>query len=147
MRARALLLLPVLLLCGCAAAPPPGPTYVDPGPGWVRNDQDETVLFLITDDSMARLIDIVNPAGFNKPAEGGQPGQKWLKVTCRLGNLTLQPLPIQIRALFKRNDGATIDSSAWQNATPPPSPASIPFEASNESGLATKVVIEMRRKP
>ncbi|SDU14566.1 hypothetical protein SAMN05444156_2233 [Verrucomicrobium sp. GAS474] len=133
----------VTLLAGCAGAPPPAPSYENPGPGWVRNDQDETVLFLITDDSMAKLIDIVNPTGFNKTAGG----QKAIKVTCRLGNLTLQPLAIQIRALFKKNDGSTIDSSAWQNALLPPAPAYVPFEASNESGLATKVVIELRRKP
>ena len=131
-------LLPALFL-GCAAAPVI-PAYENPGPGWVRNDMDETVLFLITDDSMAKLVDIVNPTGFTNKEKG-------LKVTCRLGNLTLQPLPIQIRALFKRANGETIDSSAWQNATLPPSPAYVPFEASNESGLATRVVIELRRKP
>ena len=142
MRAKALLPLSLaaVLLVGCAGGPPPGPSYENPGPGWTRNDMDETVLFLITDDSMAKLIDIVNPAGFNNK-------EKALKVTCRLGNLTLQPLPIQIRALFKKADGSTIDSSAWQNALLPPSPAYIPFEASDESGLATKVVIELRRRP
>ena len=139
MKALLSLSLAALLLAGCAGGPPPGPSYENPGPGWTRNDMDETVLFLITDDSMAKLIDIVNPAGFNNK-------EKALKVTCRLGNLTLQPLAIQIRALFKKADGATIDSSAWQNALLPANPAYVPFEASDESGLATKVVIELRRK-
>ena len=132
-------LLPAIaLLLGCAAQPVT-PAYENPGPGWTRNDMDETVLFLITDDSMAKQIDIVNPTGFNNK-------EKALKVTCRLGNLTLQPLPIQIRALFKDRNGATINSSAWQNAALPPAPAYVPFEASDESGQAVKVMIELRRK-
>ena len=125
-------------VAGCAGSGPQVPLPEDPGDGWIRNPLEDTALFLATNDNLAKLIDIQNLTAFSN-RDGG------LKATCHLRDITPQPLAIQIRANFRRADGTTLEESPWQSVSLPPG-RYIPFEVVNESGSATRVLIEIRLK-
>jgi len=128
-------------LAGCASTPKETvvPAPDETGQGWVLNIQEDTALFLATDDAIGKRIDLQGLTAYSNH-EGG------LKVACRLFNVTGKPLAIQLHALFRRADGTTLEEMPWRTVVLPVGRA-IPFEAVNESGSAVRVLVEVRLAP
>ena len=126
-----------LLLAACASVPGPTPLPAPSGDEWIRNPLQDTALFLATDDTLGKQVEIDDVSAYTK-REGG------FKATCQFRNQTALPLTIQIHALFRDNAGTTLYTTDWRSFILPPGKY-VPFEISDDSG-ATRVLVEMRPK-
>jgi hypothetical protein len=123
------------LLAGCASVPTPT-SLPAPGEEWIRNALQDTALFLATDDTLGKQIEIGDVNAYTNRETNG------FKATCQFRNLTEKPITLQIHALFRDNAGTTLYTTPWQSYVLAPGKY-VPFEISDESG-ATRVLVELR---